>query len=157
MQDHSWDELLRRIPANYHDGLILSTIAGADLVIQAILHLDDRFVIIRGRTAGSTDGGKTLIIPIQHINYVTFNNRLTDHEVAGIFGNLDANFAAAPAAPAPEDEQTALDDEFELDDVPAQAPAASGLKSAAAAKPSKSVLLAKLRARLAESSKSGGS
>jgi hypothetical protein len=152
MQEHPWEALLRRIPADYHDGLTIATVGGAELVVQQILKMDGPMLILRGRNAGSSEQGKILVISFTQINYVAFKKRLIDAEVEAIFGDRDANFAALPVAlPVSEQAETPA-----LEDEPAPA---NGTEPATApaghAKVSKSILLAKLRARLQGDSSKG--
>ncbi len=150
MQENTWEALLRRIPAAYHDGLTLATVSGAEIVLQQILRIENQLLIVRGRNAGSSDQGKILIIPFPQINFISFKKRLSDAEVEGIFGEREAGFAAALEVLPTADEKEAPPAE------PEEAPAASEIITAPPppapptnpTKVSKSVLLAKLRARL---------
>jgi hypothetical protein len=158
MQDLAWIALLHRIPAAYHSGLILATASGADVVVQSIVRLEDDFLIFRGRPAGTSDAGKLMILPYGQINYVLYPGRLNDQQILAMFGERDSDFAAVPnnlpapvstpqpvEAPEPEAaEPVASESAPASPEAPApEAPAAPPTH------PSKSLLLAKLRAKLA--------
>jgi hypothetical protein len=171
MQSPSWVALFRQIPANLQDALALLTINGAEIVIQKILRLDQDFLILRGRMAGTMDGGRVIILPYNQISNVAFNKRMTEPEVKAIFGvdetlkSLPTSAAAlSPSEPTPVEEDAAEDVEIMEDNPtetttselnpPAQEPPspAPDPNKPPQAHPSKSILLARLRARL-----SGGS
>src|SRR4051794_19517135 len=155
MLGNTWINLFRRIPANLHDNLALTLTNGMEIVIQRILKLDSDFAILRGRMAGTQDQGRVVVVPYQQFLSVAFTKRMTDPEALAIFGNSTTTFAEAivlsgandPDAPLtdgasePEAEDTVNDGAPEVN-----APARPEM-------PSKSILLAKLRARLTEQGK----
>jgi hypothetical protein len=147
MQGTFWINLFSRIPANLHDSLALILVTGSELVVQKFIKLDSEFIVLRGRMAGTTDGGRVVVLPYQQLVAFAFTKRMTDPEVEAIFGEGGAQFAAALAA-IPD---TADAPAETAPTVPAADPEVN--TPAKAAMPSKSMLLAKLRARLAESSK----
>ncbi len=152
MQGPSWITLFRRIPANLHDGLILTLGTGAEVVVQKLVKLDTDVVILRGRMAGTQDSGRVVILPYCHLIAINFARRLSEADVDTIFGKNTQPFAAdialsagaAPAAAAEGDEE---DEAREEEAAPAPA---NGPTPAKPALPSKAELLAKLRARLGD-------
>jgi hypothetical protein len=159
MQGDSWIALFRRIPANLHDGLVLSLTTGAEVVVQRFVKLDTDVAILRGRMAGTQDNGRVVILPYSYLIAINFTRRISEAEVETIFGKNTQTFAAnivlsaAPAADADAAES--------CDDLAEDASAEHAQREAAdtptkPAMPSKSILIAKLRARLNEANKSGG-
>lgn len=146
MQGTSWIEFFRRVPVNLHDCLALTVTTGAEIVIQRIIKLEDDFAIMRGRMAGTQDGGRVVVIPYTQLVSVALNRRMTDAEVQAVFGASTPMAAAidlAAVADAPAAEEAPAEEPGAAEEEPAEAaPARSAM-------PSKSVLLAKLRARLA--------
>jgi hypothetical protein len=152
MQGSAWIKLIRRIPENQHDNLVAVTTAGAEIMVQRIILVEEEAMIFRGRPAGSTDQPRILLMPFDQLNHLAFHRAPTEVEVQAIFG--DGNVSFAPAASALKAEAAAAAPE-----APAAAPAATQEKpappqpaptpSTKSAPPSKSVLLARLRARLA--------
>src|SRR5438093_8405671 len=67
MQGSSWIALFERIPTKYHDAIALNLVTGAEIMMQSLLRLENDYAIMRGRMAGSTDAGKVLILPYDHI------------------------------------------------------------------------------------------
>lgn len=172
MTGTGWINLLRRIPASYHDCLILMTSIGGEIVIQRLIRLDRDFLVALGRVSGTTDGAKLVVIPYSQMTYLTFNKKMTDEEMLGIVGTASAAAVAVEpepaAAPAPAAVAAASEpaEEFEVINfapaaataaaveetpppTPAEAAATTAKANGKAAPPSKTVLLARLRERLA--------
>ena len=144
----SWVNLFRRIPANLHDSLQLTLVNSMEIVVQTILKLEPDFVVLRGRMAGTQDQGRVAIVPYTQLLSVAFTKKMTDPEVVALFGASATAFAAplaVAAADVPLAEPTAEEDM--ADDTPV----AGGHTPGRPEMPSKSILLAKLRARLTES------
>ncbi len=163
MQGPSWISLFEQIPAKYHDGLALTMSTGAEIMMQSVLRLESDFAILRGRMAGSTDAGRVILLPYDQIVNVAFIKPVLEPEVQAIFGKLLELPATGPETPSSDanhvDAGTAsAADDSQNENAPMQtimnrpAPAAAVSKSQAQA-PSKSILLVRLRARLAEQGK----
>src|SRR5262249_27987491 len=164
MQGPSWVALLRRLPTALHETLILVTNTAIEVVVQNIIRLEREFVIVRGRMAGSQDTGRIIFVPYDQITYAGLTKKLTDEEVRtalGRPGNLPpavvatAPMVAAAGVVAQDDGFEAYEPEQLMTAPKEEASAEPGADAAAAAgpakpaPPSKTVLLARLRARLA--------
>ena len=77
MQESLWSTLLRRIPPAKHDILIVVTAAGVELMIKKIIRLDEDFVILRGRLAGSSDQNRIVILPYARFYLTTVSSGAT--------------------------------------------------------------------------------
>ena len=175
MTGSSWSALLRRIPEKYHTSLAFSLIGGAEVVVQNVVRLEETFAVVQGRMSGSTDGGRVVIIPYSQINNLAFQQRMTEQEVQEVFGSPievspPAPLPVAQAAPAPPQASAPLSEPAAMPFAQAlaehdtyMAPVESTVshtphphaRSTSKDKvkkplPSKSILLARLRARLAE-------
>jgi hypothetical protein len=141
-----WKTLLERIPPARHDILVLVTSAGIELMVKKIVRLDDDFVVVRGRLAGSSDQHRIAMLPYAQIDNVAFSVMVPDQEIQAIFGDQPQ------AAAGPEAEAAASSGEIQtppgLADAPKAEPGGPPLPVPAQPKLSKSVLLARLRARL---------
>lgn len=159
-----WLDLLNRIPASHYDSLALGLVTGGEVVVQQVIKMEKDFVIVRGRMSGSTAEGRVLIVPYSHLTMVAFNNRMTEPEIQEIFGKAPSGILSRPPA-APE---TSAENHVAAEPAPgegtapaAENPAALSLTptrpipklDAARAPQSKSILLARLRERLAEKAK----
>jgi hypothetical protein len=153
MQGEAWIELIKRIPDTHHDNLVAVTSTGAEIMVQRIMRLEKDFVILRGRPAGSTEEGRVLLLPWDQVNHVAFHKSLSEPEIQRIFGNGEA-LAAPPAKGLAEhvSEQSpaelAATPATPEKDPPSTAPTVPPPPTKAAPV-SKSILLARLRARMA--------
>ncbi len=96
MQADLWKALLRRIPPEQLDNLMVMTAQGTEVNVQALLLMEEDYMVLRGRIAGSNDGGRIFVLPYEHLDYVGFQKPLGDAELQAVFG-----LAPAPAAPIP--------------------------------------------------------
>ena len=142
MQGSHWIRLFRRIPEELHNTLALGLVTGEEIVVQQLIRMEGEFVIIRGRMSGSTAEGRIMLVPYAQLTLVALNKPLVESEVQAIFGQSESGASAPAVSSAP-----AVDREPPMPPDAAQAPSAAPklLKP-----PSKSVLLARLRERLAE-------
>jgi hypothetical protein len=149
MEGHAWAGLLQRIPATYHDNLAVVLSTGAEIVLQSIASLEPEYMVIRGRTAGSTDSGRVFIVPFDQVQYLGFQKPLREPELRALFGSEAPAFAACagPVDAAPAEGTLAP---------PPPPPASEPAPEPVPQKPppmSKSILLARLRARLSQDGK----
>ena len=160
MQGSVWIDMLRRIPADLHNTLVLGLVTGEEVVVQQLIKMEAEFAIVRGRMAGTTAEGRIMMVPYCHLTVVAINKRITEPEVQAMFGvSALPTSDAAPPSPASAQPSAAAAPPVK----PESSPQLPLPKSAAAAgasgqpkppPPSKSILLARLRERLAEKSKS---
>jgi hypothetical protein len=152
MQGAGWIELFRRIPENLHDSIALGLSTGNEMVVQNLLRLDEQFMVMRARVAGSNDGGRVVILPYGYIVSIAFNRKMSVDEVQEVFGEsqfANAVWSNEDGAPPPEKPAAPANGA-------AAAPAPAAAAAATPAKPgtlSKSILLARLRERLADKAK----
>jgi hypothetical protein len=160
MQNTAWVALLRLVPPDLHDSLVVVTTAGQEIVVQSLFRMEEEYLVIRGRMAGTSDTGRILFIPYDHINYLGFQKLLKEPELTAIY---EGAYAAAPAAEDGEDgpsaEEAAAPLAVELPPPPAAPPTPVPPRPAAPAphkstkQASKTVLLERVRARLAAQAK----
>lgn len=146
MQSTNWINLLSRIPAEYHESLAFILNTGSELVVQRLLRLEPDFVVLRGRMAGTQDNGRVVVVSYDQLCALAFQRRMTDPEVEAVFGGGVPPFAAA----APAAEAAAADPVAAPEESTVNGPEGDVNTSPKPSLPSKSMLLAKLRARLAE-------
>jgi hypothetical protein len=142
MQGTAWIAVLRRIPAALHDCIMLVTTAG-DVMVQNLVRFERDYLVVRGRMAGSTDTGRVLFIPFDQISYAGLTRALDDAELQQLLGKPGAavqpveNGAAFELGPAVTVPSTV------------EQPTPAAAEPPKPNHPSKSILLARLRARLA--------
>lgn len=179
MIDAVWLQVLQRIPADSYDSLSIVTLTGTELVIQQVFKLERDFVIIRARTSGTTDAGRTIIVAFAQIDFIAFNKKMSEEDVMAIFAApmpeieapqtviyqaAPAPQGSAPIAFAPMTPRPTTPRPRPLNPptpapvaaAPVTTPAPEPAAEAPQAKPgqiSKTLLLARLRERLAEKGK----
>jgi hypothetical protein len=149
MQGEGWIALFQRVPTSYQEGMFLVTTTGTEIILQMIVSLEPDYVVLRGRSAGSTDAGRVFILPYDQIDYAGFVRKVTEPEVRSIFGDAPPVVEATPLPAAAEVPPAPPDGE-------APAPEAGGAAETNAPKKppmSKTMLLARLRQRLGHDSK----
>jgi hypothetical protein len=178
MQGTGWAAVLSRIPAEKHDSLVIVTNTGAEIVLREIVRVENDFLIVRGRMAGSADEGRVIILPFDQVTFLAFNKMLPEAEIKAMFaqGGTRLQGATAPSPPAslppttpitaPSPAAVAEAAKPAPGDASSPGPAIAtppppaesdnppnvpgGKAPARPGQPSKSVLLARLRARLSE-------
>jgi hypothetical protein len=88
MREVSWAALLQHVPPEQQDGLMLVTTSGIEITINNLLRIDHEFVALRGRVAGSQEGGRLFLIPYENIHYLGTQRPIKDSEFQETFGNL---------------------------------------------------------------------
>jgi hypothetical protein len=143
MRSAAWISLLRQLPQRYHEKLVLVSAAGQEIMMSSIFRIEDEYLILRGRMAGSTDAGTFVFIPFDQISYIGFREEIKEAEMAEVFGAPREPVALAPTAQAPLPEQPPPPEPAPA--APA-APAAPPTPAAAPAPvPGKAALLERLR------------
>jgi hypothetical protein len=151
---------------------MLMTATGAEIVLQRLIRVDQDFLVALARLSGCTDQAKVLVVPYSQLTYLSFTNKLSDEQINGLLtqqGEELPPLARTPMAAAPSGNATAAASGKEPAaastaaapgqsvspsvDTPLPVNAGDRLPSRPNAKvspPSKSILLARLRQRLAE-------
>lgn len=80
MHASGWIDLIRTIPDEIYPSLTVMMQNGAEINVQNIVRLEEQFIVCRGRTAGSTDGGLVFFMPYDQIASISVN-RPTKPEV----------------------------------------------------------------------------
>ena len=101
MQNAAWMALWRRLPPEQHDQLMVVTAIGTEIAIQNILRIEEDFVVIRGRLAGSSDVGRVFFVPYNQINYAGFQRAVKEDEFEALFGGSEPQAAVEAAVREP--------------------------------------------------------
>ena len=149
----SWIQLFRRIPAELHNTLSVVSNNGLEVVIQSIVRLENDYAILRGRMAGTNDAGRLLIVPYDQMTFLGFNKRMIDPEIQAIFGPNE--FAAVPGPGQPSAAPADNPSPPTPTPIPSEIkePVSNGQGGSKPPALSKSILLARLRQRLAAEGK----
>ncbi len=98
MQNSHWIDLVRLIPEDQHNKLVLTTLTGVDLNVETILRVDETFLVFRGRISGITDEGRVFFVPYRQIDYLQINRHVMESEIRELFGEPSPAEAARPAS-----------------------------------------------------------
>lgn len=147
MLSSPWIALLRRLPADQHAHLAIVTTIGVEIIVQAILHIEEDYLTVRGRLSGSQDANRAYFVPFDQINFLGLQREVTEAEVKALFDDAPAAELAAPPAEAKPEEAATVPAE----DDPAAVPEPSALAASSRAVRSpflrKNSILERLRAR----------
>ncbi len=112
MRAQEWIELLKKIPVEYHEQLLVATTQGVEISFQQLLQITEHYVLVRGRLGGTTDAGKIFCLPYDRLLYLVLTRPVSDARLAELFGPLltpprpDLAAAADSELAAPEPEPT---------------------------------------------------
>ncbi len=107
MQGAAWVSLLRQIPERKHDQLMLMTIAG-EIALQQVLRLEEEYLVLRGRLAGTSETNRLFFVPFDQITYLGSQKPVRDEDLEVILGEIppppltEAAEPEAEAEPPPE-------------------------------------------------------
>lgn len=96
MQNSAWVALLRHIPVEQHNQFSLVTVSGTEITVQILLRIEEEFVALKGRLAGSQDAGRAFFIPYANIDYFGTSQPIKDADFNDLFGSLTVPSAASP-------------------------------------------------------------
>ena len=65
---------------------MLLTSIGTEIAIQGILRMEEEYLVLRGRVAGTTDSGRVFFVPYDQINFVAFQKPVKEREVYAMYG-----------------------------------------------------------------------
>jgi hypothetical protein len=161
MLEAGWLQILSRIGVENLDNVSLITVTGNELVIQSVFRIEHDFMIVRARTSGTMDTGRCIVLPYAQVDFLAFNKAMSEEAVLKLFdGTFQAVAPAMMMAPAgvPVSAPTPLPSmpipRSAAPEATAAMPVEEHAPSSEAHKQvSKSMLLARLRERLAEKSK----
>lgn len=107
MRNNVWIDLVKRIPQDYHNGLVVVTSVGIEISVQNILRVEEEILVIRGRLAGTTETGRLYFIPYDQLNYIGYNREVNEELFKDIYGE-PAMFAVPPKPALEEPEAPTL-------------------------------------------------
>jgi len=101
MQSYAWRALLGHIPPEKQDQFSIVTLAGIEICLNSILRLEHEFVVVKGRLAGSQDGGRIFFIPFATIDHFSFTQPTRETDFTDIFSGLEIPAPAEELPPPP--------------------------------------------------------
>lgn len=70
MSTSAWLQVLPKLLQTWKESLVVKTTNGTELSVQSIERIDELFVVIRGRVAGTTEQGQVYFVPIDKIETI---------------------------------------------------------------------------------------
>lgn len=77
----SWLQLLPKLPQSWKETLVVKTVNGTELSVQAIIRVDESFLVVRGRVAGTTEQGQVYFVPIEKLETLCIQKPPKDDEM----------------------------------------------------------------------------
>jgi hypothetical protein len=96
MQHTDWIDLLRIIPQEQHNTLVVTTLTGVDLNVETILRIEEQYVVFRGRVSGITDEGRVFFVPFRQIDFLQMNRYVKEAEVRRLYGEDPGTETVSP-------------------------------------------------------------
>jgi hypothetical protein len=157
MQAAVWMELLARIPERQRNQLVVMTTARVEITVQELVRMDEEYVVIRGRLAGSSDTGRLFFVPFDQIAYVSIQKAVSDQEITEIFGTAPPALAVPAAAVDQPPSEPAAEEPPppEPEPEPEPVPEAEGLRGVAHLTPTVMPNRTELLERIRQRSKAG--
>jgi len=100
MHSTPWISLLKKIPAEHHNQLMLVTSSGTEIALQAIQVLDGECLVFKGRLSGCQDAGRLFYVPFDRIDYIGFNRVVSEDEFKAWYSDLPAASTNGTDTPA---------------------------------------------------------
>lgn len=94
MTNSAWLQLFPNLPQSWKDSLVVKTVNGTELSVQSIVRIDESFLVVRGRVAGTTEQGQVYFIPIEKLETICIQKPPKEDEMQKslneIFGPVGA-------------------------------------------------------------------
>ena len=87
MQSAPWITLLKKLPVEQHNQLVLVTTSGIEMAIQTVLVLEGECLVFKGRVSGCQDAGRLFYVPYDRIEFVGFSRVVTEEEFKTWYGD----------------------------------------------------------------------
>jgi hypothetical protein len=85
MTNAVWIQLIQSIPASLQNQIVLVTDSRAEIAVESVFRYEPDFVVVRGRMAGTTDGGLLFMIPYGRLTAMMVAKEIKEAEVHKIF------------------------------------------------------------------------
>ncbi|MEI7855788.1 MAG: hypothetical protein WCJ06_18935 [Planctomycetota bacterium] len=88
MTTSAWLQLLPNLPQSWKESLVVKTISGTELSVQSIVRIDEQFVVIRGRVAGTTEQGQVYFVPTDRIETICIQRPPKEDEMQKVLNEM---------------------------------------------------------------------
>jgi hypothetical protein len=90
MQNEVWIDLIRRVPPEFLNQLVLVTDSKAEIAIEMLFRLEPDFAVLRGRLGGTTEGGQLFMVPYDRLTAIVLTREMKEAEVDQLFPPANA-------------------------------------------------------------------
>ncbi len=152
MQNTEWISLLRLIPPDQAENLMITVGNDMGIIIQKVIRAEPDYLVIRGRLAGTTDeGGNFFFVPYDQINFMGLQRPVKETAILAMFEGqpTSPNLGERPAG-VPLEKKTPQESAPTPPPEPARPPEPLGGVGQTVG-PGKAALLERLRARRSSS------
>src|SRR5262245_34022565 len=95
MDNQAWRDLIGKVPQKQHNKLAIMTYVGIEIAVQDLVRVQEDYLVIRGRLAGTSDAGRLFFIPFDQITYLGIMQLIREDELDEKFGAQRQEVAAA--------------------------------------------------------------
>jgi len=93
MTNQEWIDMLRVIPEEDQNTLMLVLNNGSEVSVDTFYRFEPNFLIMRGRVAGSTDEGRGFFIPYDQMVYLRIERVIKVEDLRNLMGGAVSNHA----------------------------------------------------------------
>lgn len=97
MDNNEWMSLIRQLPQEIHNKLVMVLQNRVEVAIDMIFRLQPTCAIFRGRIAGTTESGYLFLVPYDQISNLYVAREMTETEIDELFSPDQARIAAKKA------------------------------------------------------------
>ena len=108
MTNQEWIDMLRKIPEEDQNALVLVLQNGSEISVDTMFRFEHNFLILRGRVGGTTDEGRAFFVPYDQMLYFRIERVTVLSELRDMLGTSTGLAAAVVpetgilASPVPE-------------------------------------------------------
>lgn len=100
MLNEEWIEMFRVLPPEIHNQIVVVLQNGSELSIDTFFRFEPKFLVARGRVAGTTDENRAFFIPYNQMLYYRIERIMKLEELEEIFLNRTEAAPETESVPA---------------------------------------------------------
>jgi len=144
MNHSRWADLLRLVYARQRHNMMVMTSGPLEIAIQDILRMEEEYLVIRGRMAGTNNDGRIFFVPYDQLIYVGLQKPVKPGDVVALYDST----LPVEIQPVAESAEAAVEPETDPADEPnPAAPPGTPHGTTPTASPKRAELLERIRAR----------
>ena len=80
MRSADWIALIKKLPPEAHNQLVVTTVGKTEVIVQSFLMLEGECLVLKGRLAASQDTGRLFFVPYDQIDTIAFLRAVPEEE-----------------------------------------------------------------------------